>query len=143
MTPGPSRGHPQRVLCVTGSCRRWRCEIMDLTGKAVLLTGATSGIGRATALALAPSAGLLLLHGPESEGAVTGLLDEVRRRQRPGARVVYLPADYGHLDRVPQLAEGVRSHTEQLDLLVNNAALPGSPVRTMSSDGNELTLQVN
>jgi NAD(P)-dependent dehydrogenase (short-subunit alcohol dehydrogenase family) len=116
---------------------------VDLTGKAVLLTGATSGIGRATALALAPSAGLLLLHGPESDGAATELLDEVRRRLRPGARAVYLHADYGHLDRVARLAELVHSHTEQLHLLINNAALPGPPVRTVSSDGNELTLQVN
>jgi NAD(P)-dependent dehydrogenase (short-subunit alcohol dehydrogenase family) len=116
---------------------------MDLTGTSVLLTGATSGIGRATALALAPSAGLLLLHGPEAHGAVTQLTDEIRRRLRPGARAVYLQADYGHLDRVARLAEQVHSHTEQLHLLINNAALPGPPVRTMSPDGNELTLQVN
>jgi NAD(P)-dependent dehydrogenase (short-subunit alcohol dehydrogenase family) len=116
---------------------------MDLTGKSVLLTGATSGIGRATALALAPSAGLLLLHGPESSGAVTPLIDEVRPRLRRGGRAVYLQADYGRLDRVVRLAEQVRSHTEQLHLLINNAALPGPSVRTMSPDGNELTLQVN
>jgi NAD(P)-dependent dehydrogenase (short-subunit alcohol dehydrogenase family) len=109
----------------------------------VLLTGATSGIGRATALALAPSAALLLLHGPESSGAMTELVDEVRPRLRPGGRAVYLQADYGRLDRVARLAEQVRSHTEQLHLLINNAALPGPPVRTMSRDGNELTLQVN
>jgi NAD(P)-dependent dehydrogenase (short-subunit alcohol dehydrogenase family) len=116
---------------------------MDLTDKSVLVTGATSGIGRATALALAPSAGLLLLHGPESERAVTELIDEVRLRLRPGGRAVYLQADYEHLDRVVRLAEQVHSHTEQLHLLINNAARPGAPVRAMSSEGNELTLQVN
>ena len=115
----------------------------DLTGTSVLLTGATSGIGRATALALAPWAGLLLLHGPESDSAVTGLIEEVRLRLRPGGRLVYLQADYGHLDGVARLADQVLSSTEQLHLLINNAARPGTPVRAMSSDGNELTLQVN
>jgi NAD(P)-dependent dehydrogenase (short-subunit alcohol dehydrogenase family) len=116
---------------------------MDLTGKSVLLTGATSGIGRATALALAPSAGVLLLHGPEPSAAVTELIDEVRLRLRPGGEVTYLQADYGDLVRVAQLAEQVVSRTDHLQLLINNAARPGPPARTMSSDGNELTLQVN
>lgn len=116
---------------------------MDLTGKSVLLTGATSGIGRATALALAPLADMLLLHGPEPSAAVTELLDEVRLLLRPGSEVAYLQADYGHLVGVAQLAEEVLSRTERLHLIINNAALPGPPARTMSSDGNELTLQVN
>jgi NAD(P)-dependent dehydrogenase (short-subunit alcohol dehydrogenase family) len=145
--PGASPGRPG--VAPTGCLRHWLPHekevgtIMDLTGTSVLLTGATSGIGRATALALAPSVGLLLLHGPESSGAVTPLIDEVRLRLGPGGRAVYLQADYGQLDRVARLAEQVRSHTEQLRLLINNAALPGPPVRTMSPDGNELTLQVN
>jgi NAD(P)-dependent dehydrogenase (short-subunit alcohol dehydrogenase family) len=116
---------------------------MDLTGKTALLTGATSGIGRAAALALAPSAGVLVLHGPESNRAVAELVDEVRARLRPGGQLIYLQADYGHLDQVGRLAEQVSSRTEQLHLLINNAARPGAPVRAMSSDGNELTLQVN
>jgi NAD(P)-dependent dehydrogenase (short-subunit alcohol dehydrogenase family) len=116
---------------------------MDLAGTSMLVTGATSGIGRATALALAPSAGLLLLHGPEPDGAVAELRDEVQSRMRPGGRAVYLQAGYGHLARVARLAEQVASRTDQLQLLINNAACPGPPVRSMSSDGNELTLQVN
>jgi NAD(P)-dependent dehydrogenase (short-subunit alcohol dehydrogenase family) len=116
---------------------------MDITDKSVFVTGATSGIGRATALALAPSAGLLLLHGPEPNGAVTELIEEVGRWLRPGSRSVYLHADFGALEDVARLAEQVLSHTEQLDLLINNAARPGAPVRRMSSNGNELTLQVN
>jgi NAD(P)-dependent dehydrogenase (short-subunit alcohol dehydrogenase family) len=116
---------------------------MDIVGTSVLVTGATSGIGRATALALAPSAGLLLLHGPEPKGAVTELIEEIGLRLRPGSRSVYLQADYGHLASVPRLAEQLLSHTEQLHLLINNAARPGTPVRVMSSDGNEVTLQVN
>jgi NAD(P)-dependent dehydrogenase (short-subunit alcohol dehydrogenase family) len=107
------------------------------------VTGATSGIGRATALALAPSAGLLLLHGPEPIGAVAEVIEEVGLLLRPGSRSVYLQADYEHLEAVPRLAEQVLSRTERLHLLINNAARPGAPVRVMSPDGNELTLQVN
>ena len=116
---------------------------MDLSDKSILLTGATSGIGRATALALAPSAGLLLIHGPEPRDAVTRLIEQVELRLRPGCRSAYLQADYQDLGGVPQLAERVLSRTERLDLLINNASRAGAPTRVMSSDGNELTLQVN
>ncbi|MGX7680748.1 SDR family NAD(P)-dependent oxidoreductase [Jatrophihabitans sp. DSM 45814] len=116
---------------------------MDLTGKTIFLTGATSGIGRETALALAPSAGELLLHGPEPEAAVNNLVNEVQLRLRPGGRVVYLQADYGRLEDVVRLAEQVRLQTQELHVLINNAAIPGAPDRAMSSDGNELTFQVN
>jgi NAD(P)-dependent dehydrogenase (short-subunit alcohol dehydrogenase family) len=116
---------------------------MNLTGKSVLLTGATSGIGRATALALAPSIGQLLLHGAESIDSVSGLMHAVRLRLQPGGEAAYLQADYGRLAGVTRLAEQVRSRTDHLHLLINNAARPGSPVRTLNVDGNELTFQVN
>ena len=116
---------------------------MDLSDKSILLTGATSGIGRATALALAPRAGLLLMHGPEPRDAVPRLIEQVELRLRPGCRTAYLQADYADLDGVRRLAEHVLSRTERPHLLINNAARAGAPTRATSSNGNELTLQVN
>ncbi len=60
------------------------------------------------------------------------------------ADVVYLRADYGDLAAVARLAGDVRAACPGgVDLLVNNAARPGPPSRTLSADGHEVTLQTN
>ena len=100
----------------------------------MLLTGATSGIGAAAAARLAPRTDRLLLHGPEPEDAV---------RDRLGAGVEYLQADYGELRNVGALIAAVRERIDRLDLLINNAARPGPPARTLSADGHEVTWQTN
>ncbi|MEV1333910.1 SDR family NAD(P)-dependent oxidoreductase [Micromonospora costi] len=107
------------------------------------MTGATSGIGRATALALAGTAGHLVLHGPEPEHDVRELLAAVRAALRPGTPLTYVAADYGDLAAVTGLARQIRAGTDRIDLLVNNAARPGPATRTIGDDGNEVTLQTN
>lgn len=109
----------------------------------IVLTGATSGIGRATALAIAERAGHLILYGLERQDDVAGLLDAVRTVMRPDGRLTYLPADYGDLANVTRLAQRIRATTDRIDLLINNAARPGPPTRTVSGAGNEITLQTN
>jgi NAD(P)-dependent dehydrogenase (short-subunit alcohol dehydrogenase family) len=112
------------------------------TGRTILLTGATSGIGLATARALAPRAGTLLVHGPEAPDDVAPVVADLRSRLGEGASVRYLQADYGRLADVARLAEEAAA-ADRLDLVINNAGLPGPPARSMSLDGNELTLQVD
>jgi NAD(P)-dependent dehydrogenase (short-subunit alcohol dehydrogenase family) len=110
---------------------------MDLTDRTVVLTGATDGIGRATALQLAGQVGHLILHGLEPRAEVAVFLDGL------GGRVTYLDADYGHLDQVLALAADIKIATPRVDLLVNNAARPGPRRRERSADGIEVTLQTN
>lgn len=107
---------------------------MDLTGKTVVLTGATSGIGLALARVLAGRVGLLVLHGPEEP-------DEVR--DRLPAPAAYLQADYTELAAVARLASQIRALAGTVDVLVNNAARPGPPTRTTTADGHEVTFQIN
>ena len=118
-----------------------------MAGTMILLTGATSGIGRAAALALARRTGRLLVHGPEpaEHAIVTALLRDLRALSAPGATVAYLPADYTRLADVARLAGQVTeaAGSEGVDVIVNNAGLPGPPTRTVTGDGNEVTLQVD
>lgn len=107
-----------------------------------LLTGATHGIGKATAERLCPLVDVLLLHGPEPEDQVGGLLSGLRRRS-PTTEVAYLPADYGRLADVADLAAAVQARLGGLELLINNAGRPGPPSRTLSGDGHEITFQTN
>jgi NAD(P)-dependent dehydrogenase (short-subunit alcohol dehydrogenase family) len=107
-----------------------------------LLTGATHGIGAATAHALCPLLDVLIVHGPEPESEVAPALDRLRRSS-PRAEIVYLEADYSRLDEVRALVSAVHDRVDRLDLLINNAGRPGPPERTLSADGHELTLQTN
>ncbi|MGI5519861.1 SDR family NAD(P)-dependent oxidoreductase [Micromonospora sp. CA-259024] len=109
----------------------------------IVLTGATTGIGRATALAIADRAGRLILHGLEREHEVADLLHTVRSTMRPDAELIYFTADYSELAMVVRLARQIRSATDRIDLLINNAARPGPPTRTVSGAGTEVTFQTN
>ncbi len=107
----------------------------------VVLTGATSGIGKATALRLAGMATTLILLGVESEEDAAGTLDEIRRAG--SADVHYVAADFTHLANVVTAAERVATLAPSIDLLINNAGVPGAPTRILTADGFERTLQVN
>jgi NAD(P)-dependent dehydrogenase (short-subunit alcohol dehydrogenase family) len=111
-----------------------------MTDVKALLTGATQGIGMATAYRLCPAVDVLVLHGLEPRA--DRLVDELRRRS-PGTEVVYLPADYERLRDVGALAAAVRERLGGLELLINNAGRPGPPTRRLSADGHELTFQAN
>jgi len=107
-----------------------------------LLTGATNGIGRATADLLCPLVDVLLLHGIEPQGDVEDRLVVLRRRN-PGTEVVYFSSDYGRLGEVGALIEAIRAQVGGLELLINNAGRPGPDRRTLSADGHEITFQTN
>ncbi|OLT22902.1 short-chain dehydrogenase [Pseudonocardia sp. CNS-139] len=107
---------------------------------AVLLTGATSGIGEAAARVFATRVPTLVIHGPQAGSAVAGPLRDLRRST---AEVHYVQADYDRLDEVVALAERVRELVPTLDVLVNNAGRPGADRRRLSRDGHEATFQTN
>lgn len=112
----------------------------DHSTSAVLLTGATSGIGEAAARVLRTRVGSLIVHGPQPESEVGGLLRELRAAR---AEVHYVQADFDGLDEVVSLADRVRELVPRLDVLVNNAGRPGARHRRLSRDGHEATFQTN
>lgn len=107
----------------------------------VVLTGATSGIGEATAHLLAARCTTLVVLGPEPAAAIVGVLEGIRAAG--DARVHYVSADFTRLEEVVAAARHVTELVTGIDLLVNNAAVPGAPTRILTPDGFERTLQVN
>ncbi|SDM15366.1 SDR family NAD(P)-dependent oxidoreductase [Allokutzneria albata] len=108
---------------------------------AALVTGATDGIGKATARRLAGLVDMLLIHGKRPAA-----LEELARElapANPGTTVVPLLADFTDLAQVDALAEAVLDRLDTLDLLINNAAVPGGQPGTTSRDGHEPAFQVN
>ncbi|GAB7192113.1 SDR family oxidoreductase [Kineococcus sp. NUM-3379] len=107
----------------------------------IVLTGATSGIGRATARRLAPTTGTLVVHGPEPAEEVDGLLWQLRRSS--AGEVHYVRADFTSLLEVRAAAGAISELVPRIDALVNNAGVPGSATRSLTADGFERTWQVN
>lgn len=108
----------------------------------VLVTGATDGIGRATALALAARGLRVLLHGRDPRRAAE-VADVVRRRV--GADALAGPAllaDLSRMAEVRRLAEAIAATTPRLDVLLLNAGVYQER-RVQTADGFETTLAVN
>jgi retinol dehydrogenase-14 len=109
-----------------------------LAGRVVVLTGASSGIGRAAALAWANQGARLRLVGRDP----AKLDDVVGAAQALGAEAVGLRCDFEDLRSVRDLADALLARDEPLHVLVNNAgAWYAEPRR--SKDGYEATFAVN
>jgi NAD(P)-dependent dehydrogenase (short-subunit alcohol dehydrogenase family) len=107
----------------------------------ILLTGATSGLGRHLAFELVRSGHVVLAHGRDP-GRTERLVEELRTEGDAEAFV----ADLASLAEVRELGAQVADARPDLDVLINNAGVgagaPGSG-REVSTDGHELRLAVN
>ena len=109
-------------------------------GKVALITGGTSGIGRAAATALAARGAEVVVTGRDRERGEAAV--EEIRRDSGNERVSLMLADLSVQAEVRGLAEEFRERHDRLDVLVNNAGLVQSR-RVETPDGLELTLAVN
>jgi len=111
-----------------------------LLGKTVLLTGASSGIGRATALGLADEGARLILVGRTPERCEETLSLLRHRTGRDDA--LLLRADLSSLKEVRRLADEVLARADRLHVLVNNAGVTLLQ-RRLTADGLEATFATN
>ncbi len=111
----------------------------ELTGRAFLVTGANTGIGRATARALAQRGGRVTVacRSPEKgQAAVAGIISDTGNEA-----VGFLRLDLASLASVRAAAADFLARGEPLDVLINNAGVAGQ--RGLTTDGFELMFGVN
>ena len=111
-----------------------------MNGKVVLITGGTSGIGKAAAKALAGMGAEVVVTGRNRQKG-EGALQEIRS-ESGNNRVSLLLADLAAQSEVRRLAKEFRASHDRLDVLVNNAGLYKTRL-TETPDGIEMTLSVN
>ena len=108
----------------------------------ILLTGATGGIGIATARALSANGAELLVHGRDRQ-KVEKLTAELTSA---GSKVRGFIADLSSLAETARLARQVAESVGTLDVLINNAGVgfgKDGKKREVSRDGHELRFAVN
>ena len=112
----------------------------SMAGKICLITGATAGIGKETALGLARQGATVVVAGRNRERC-TATVEQIKA-QTGNSSVDFLLADLSSLQEVRNLAGQVKEKYPRLDVLVNNAgAIMLS--RRLSVDGIELTFALN
>ncbi len=111
-----------------------------MTGKVVLVTGATNGIGEVTARSLAGMGARVIVVGRDPQRTDTSV--QSIRSQTGNEHVDGLVADLSSQSQIKKLAEDFRSRYDQLDVLVNNAGAIFMK-REENAEGIEMTFALN
>ena len=113
---------------------------MEWKSKTIVVTGATSGIGRATALGLAKLGSRLILVGRDAGRAEETAL--VIRAGTGRSDVEVVRGDFAQLAEVRRVGEEILARTDAIHVLVNNAGVTLLK-RSTTPDGYETTFAVN
>ncbi|WP_111768497.1 SDR family oxidoreductase [Nakamurella deserti] len=116
-------------------------SVPDLTGRRVVVTGASDGIGLRLAARLAAAGAEVVMpvrRRSKGEAAVAAI-----RREHPSADVSLRDLDLASLDSVATLGATLRAEGTPIHVLVNNAGVMTPPARMTTADGFELQFGAN
>lgn len=121
--------------------KRWTvADIPTQSGQTAVVTGANTGLGFETAVALARRGATVILACRDLTKAGSAA-DRIRAEVEP-ERVHVVRLDLASLASVRDAADEIRDLSDSLDLLINNAGVMDAP-RARTVDGFELTFAVN
>ena len=119
--PGGERARPSPIRDQSGvrsaESGVLRCAAMKIGGSVVVITGASSGIGRATAIAFAREGASVVLAARRREA----LGETARACEAHGARTLIVPTDIRDKEAAARLIGEATSQLGRVDILVNNA----------------------
>lgn len=113
---------------------------MAVKGKVVVIAGASSGIGAATAKKLAAH-GAKLFVGARREAQLKDLVTDI---QAAGGEAAYHLVDVTDKVSVQKFVDAAEAHYGQIDVMYNNAGImPNSPLRDLKVEDWEAAFQIN
>ena len=116
----------------------------SLSRKVAIVTGATSGIGRATAKALANAGARVVVNHPPRERSHNKAHDVLQEITDAGGQAVTIAADISREDQVDAMFSEALQRFGRLDLLLNNAGIErGEAVQDMGLDDWQAVIDVN
>ncbi len=109
--------------------------------KIILVTGASDGIGKFTATALAKQGHRIIIHGRDRLKTEAALADIKRESGNPNVDM-YL-GDFLSLAGVKAFAEAIKARYDHIDVLINTAGAQFTDRREVTSEGHEKTMVIN
>lgn len=94
-------------------------QLFDLTGRTIIVTGASKGIGKDLALTLA-DAGANLVIIARSKKKLEAVAKDIRAH---GHNVLSIPVDLKEVDKFPNVVHHIQEYFGEIDVLINNAGL--------------------
>jgi NAD(P)-dependent dehydrogenase (short-subunit alcohol dehydrogenase family) len=114
-------------------------DLTQIAEKRVLITGGTTGIGRATALLLAAKGAHVLIFGRHENE----LNDTMRDLREAGRNVHGMTADASRIEDVRRVFKECDARLGRIDVLINNAALPAEGLASMKYEDWEYVVRSN
>ncbi len=116
-----------------------KLQLTDINGKAVVITGGTTGIGRATAILLASHGAHVLIFGREKQ-PLEDALEDIGKVSKD---VVGLTADTSKKNDVLKVFKTADEKLGGVDILIDNAALGAGPVAESRHEELEYIVKTN
>lgn len=112
----------------------------NIAGKVVVITGASSGLGEATARRLSAEGATIVLGARRTE-RIQALANELNGG---GGKALAVPTDVTHADQMKRLVDAAVQTYGRVDVMINNAGLmPHSPLERLKIDDWNRTIDVN
>ncbi len=113
----------------------------DLSGKVALVTGAGSGIGKASALKLAEAGATVVVMSRTADEVE----ETAREIEAKGGRAAAMTADTSDENAMRELVNGIIRDHKRLDIVVANAGINGvwAPIEDLTPDEWDKTIKVN
>jgi NADP-dependent 3-hydroxy acid dehydrogenase YdfG len=112
----------------------------NIEGKVVVITGASSGLGNATARHLSAQGGIVVL-GARRVDLITALADDLAAQ---GGKALAIATDVTHYDQVQKLVDAAVQTYGRVDVMINNAgAAPISQLERIKVEGWDQMIDVN
>ncbi|KAF7672916.1 hypothetical protein GT037_008867 [Alternaria burnsii] len=133
--PGDARPTAFQVIRDNNLVGKW-------TGRVVLVTGGTSGIGIETARALFATNADVFITARDLNKA-SRVIEDIRKSTKGDGRLEAIEMDMDKLESVKSAAQAFLDKSSKLNVLVNNAGIMGLPKRSTTVDGFERQFGVN
>lgn len=108
---------------------------MELKDKVVLITGSSSGIGRATAIRFAKEGTKIVVNYRENKQGAEEVGSELKRL---GTEYLVVQADVSKMTDIEKLFQKIEEKFGTVDILINNAAIPNDKIPYLEADAETI-----